>query len=200
MRGARGDSRSEVYLPYWQFPEPGINVVLKSASRPETLAAPLRDAVRDIDPNLPIARIVPLTTVVAQSIEEPRFFALLVAVFAGLALALAGVGIYGLVAYVVARRTPEIGVRLALGAGRFDVFRLIAGDGLKLTGLGMAVGVIASLVMSLSIKPLLFGVEPLDPLTFGAMIGTLFLASAIACVLPARRAMRVDPMVALRAE
>jgi putative ABC transport system permease protein len=198
--GARSGSRSEMYLPYWQFPELGINVVLKTAGRPEMLTAPLREAVLDVDPNVPVSNIAPMATLVADSIDQPRFFAVLVTVFGAVALALAAIGIYGVIAYAVAQRTAEIGVRMALGAGRRDVVALVVGDGLKLTAWGAALGLIAAAGVSLSIKSLLFGVDALDPVTFGTMTGTIVAASALACLLPAHRATRVDPMVALRTE
>ena len=200
MRGPRGESRSEVYLPYWQFPELGTNVVLKTVGKPESLAGPLRQAVRDLDPDIPVSGITAMSTVVADSIDQPRFFAVLVGVFAVLALALAIVGIYGVVSYTVAQRTAEIGVRMALGAGRRDVLALVLGDGLKLTALGVLMGIAAAAAASASLTSLLFGVEALDPATFGAMTAILGAASIMACVVPARRATRVDPMVALRTE
>ena len=200
MRGARGTSRSEVYLPYWQFTEPGINIVIKTSGRAEVLAGALRQAVRDVDPDVPVSGIAPLTSIVAESVDEPRFLARLVSVFAALALALAAVGIYGVIAYAVSQRTSEIGVRMALGAGRSDVFALVVGDGLRLTIAGIAIGLVAAAAMSVSMKSLLFGVAPFDPLTFAVMTAALVGTSALACVVPARRAARVDPMVALRTE
>jgi putative ABC transport system permease protein len=203
VRGARGDSRSEVYLPYWQFPELGTNVVLKLSDRSgqaERLAAPLAQAVREVDPNIPVGRVTPLSRMVAESIDQPRFLAVLVGVFAALALTLAIVGIYGVISYTVAQRSAEIGVRMALGAGRRDVFAMVVGDGLKLTAFGVLLGVAAAGAMSLSLESLLFGVAPLDASTFGAMTVALVAASALACLLPARRAAQVDPMVALRSE
>jgi predicted permease len=200
MRGPRGDSRSEVYLPYWQFPELGINVVLKTVGRPESLAAPLAQAVRALDPDIAVSGLTPMSTMVADSIDQPRFFALLAALFAAAALALAAIGVYGLISYTVAQRTAEIGVRMALGAGQRDVFALVIGEGMKLTALGVLVGVAAAAGVSLSLGSLLFGVTPLDVSTFGAMIATLVAASALACLVPARRAAQVDPMVALRSE
>jgi putative ABC transport system permease protein len=200
MRGARGESRNEIYLPYWQFTELGTNVVLKTAGSPEHLIGTLRHGVREIDPNVPVSSVAPMSELVADSIGAPRFFALLTGVFAVLALALAAVGIYGVMAYAVALRTPEIGVRMALGAGRRDVFALIVGDGLRLAAIGTGIGLVASALMSLSIRSLLFGVTPADPLTFAAMTALLLIAAAVACIVPAHRAAGVDPMVALRAE
>jgi putative ABC transport system permease protein len=200
MRGPRGDSRSELYLPYWQFPELGTNVIVKTNGDPAQLTSALRQAVRDVDPNTPVASVATLEAIVAESIDMPRFFAALVASFAALALALALVGIYGLVAYSVGRRTPEIGVRMALGAGERDIFTLVVLDGLKLTAAGVLVGMAGAIGVSLAIRSLLFAVAPLDPLTFSVMTVSLILAATAACILPARRATRIDPMVALKNE
>jgi putative ABC transport system permease protein len=156
--------------------------------------------VRDVDPDIPVSAIAPMTRMVAQSVDQPRFLARLASVFALLALALAAVGIYGVIAYTVAQRTAEIGVRMALGAARRDVFALVVADGLRLTTAGVVFGMIAAAAMSVGIESLLFGVDPIDPLTFGAMTAALVATSAIACIVPARRAARVDPMVALRTE
>ncbi|HET7218590.1 MAG TPA: ABC transporter permease [Vicinamibacterales bacterium] len=200
MRGPRGESRSEVYLPYWQFPELGTNVILKTSGRPDALTAPLRRAVREIDPDIPVASIQPMTSIVGDSIEQPRFLALLVGVFAGAALALAAVGIYGLIAFSVAQRTQEIGVRMALGAARADVLRLVVFDGMKLTAIGVAIGAGGAAAVGASLQSQLFGVTPLDPLTFGATGAALVCTALVACFIPAARAARVDPMVALRTE
>jgi ABC-type antimicrobial peptide transport system permease subunit len=156
--------------------------------------------VRDVDPDIPVSGIAPMSTIVSGSIDEPRFLALLVGVFAALALALAAVGIYGVIAYAVAQRTAEIGVRMALGAARKDVFALVIFDGLKLTAVGIVFGLVAAGAMSLGIESLLFGVRPIDTLTFAGMTAALVITAVAACIVPARRAARVDPMVALRAE
>ena len=200
MRGARGESRSEVYLPYWQFPEPGMNVVLKAAARPELLMPSLKQAVADVDPELPVSGMQAMTAIVAESIDEPRFFATMVSLFAALALGLSALGIYGLVAFVVAQRTSELGVRIALGASHRDLFALVVGDGLKLTLAGVAAGAAAAAALSLSLQSLLFGVAPLDLVTFAVMSAVLLGTAVLACLLPARRATRVDPMVALRTD
>jgi len=141
-----------------------------------------------------------MTTTVADSIDQPRFFARLIGVFAAIALALAGVGIYGVIAFGVAQRTSEIGVRMALGASHRDILALIARDGAMLTSTGIVIGIVAAGLVSVSLRSLLFGIEPLDTTTFVAMTAVLALASAVACLLPARRAMQVDPIVALRTE
>jgi putative ABC transport system permease protein len=182
------------------MPEPGVNIVLKTAKDPQQLVGPLRQAVRDVDPDMPVSNLTPLAQIVSDSIDEPRFFAFLVAVFAALALLLAAIGIYGVMAYAVAQRTAEIGVRMALGAGRREVFGLIVGDGLKLAAAGIGVGLILSLALSRTIRTLLFGVAAADPLTFGATTALLVAVAAVASVIPAHRAARVDPIVALRME
>ncbi len=199
-RGARQAARIETFVPYWQLPEPGMNVVLKTTGDPALLTAALKQAVLSIDPNVPVQAVTTLETIVGSSIEQPKFFAVLSAAFALLALALAAIGIYGVMAYVVAQRTTEIGVRMALGATQAEVFRLVLGDGLKLTAIGIVLGVAGSVVVARWLATMLFEVTPGDPLTLAATAGLLLLVAATACFIPARRATRVDPMAALRAE
>jgi predicted permease len=203
MRGARGEPRAEMYLPYWQFVEPGTNIVLKSAGAPqsvEALAASIRAAVKSIDPDLPVSNISTMTSIVEGSIAQPRFLAILISIFAGLAMTLSAIGIYGTMSYSVAQRTAEIGVRMALGASRQAVFGLVARDGLLLAGIGVATGTVAALLMGRGLTALLYAVAPGDPLTFIVTIATLLGAALAATILPARRATRVDPLTALRSE
>ena len=164
------------------------------------LTAPLKQLVRSLDPNVPVSGIAVLSDTVSASISQPRFFAVLAVAFAVLALVLAAIGIYGVMAYVVAQRTTEIGVRMALGASPGEVFRRIVGDGLRITAVGIVIGVAGSLLMARSLTALLFGVTPGDPLTLAVTAGVLLIVAAAACFVPARRATRVDPMVALRAD
>ena len=200
VRGARESTRVETYIPYWQMTEPGMNVILKAQGDPALLAAPLRQAVAAIDRNVPVSGITTLAEIVRDAIDQPRFMAVVASAFALLALALAAVGIYGVMAYAVAQRTTEIGVRMALGATPREVFRLIVGDGLRITGIGLMLGLLGSVVVARWLATLLFGVSPGDPVTLGTMAVVLMAAATAACVVPARRATRVDPMVALRAE
>jgi putative ABC transport system permease protein len=200
-QGARNDTRAEMYVPFWQYLEPGgSGIVLRARSNPAALIGPLKGIVSSLDPNVPVSNTALLSDMVADSIDQPRFFAVLAAGFAVLALVLAAVGIYGVMAYVVSQRTTEIGVRMALGATRSEVFRLVLGDGLKITALGIVIGVAGSLLVARWLTSLLYGVTATDPMTLAATAGILMLVAAAACFIPSRRATRVDPMVALRAE
>ena len=196
-RGARQAAKVETFIPYWQLVEPGTVVILKSAN-PARLAGPLRAAVASIDRSIPVAGITTLSEMVGDSIAQPRFFATLAGTFAALALVLAAIGLYGVMAYAVSQRTTEIGVRMALGATPGRVFRLVVGGGLRLAALGIALGVTGSIIMSRWLTTLLFGVEPRDPTTLAFTAAVLLCVSVAASVIPARRATRVDPMVAIR--
>ncbi len=149
---------------------------------------------------MPVSNIEPMKRIVESSIAQPRLLAVLVSVFAALAMTLAAIGIYGTMSYSVAQRTAEIGVRMALGATRQDVFGLVARDGLLLAGAGIAIGTTAAVLMGRSLATLLYAVTPGDPLTFVVTVAASLAAALAATVLPARRATRVDPLVALRSE
>jgi ABC-type antimicrobial peptide transport system permease subunit len=138
--------------------------------------------------------------VVARSISSERFSLILLGAFAGLALLLAGIGIYGVLSYLVGQRTREIGVRMALGAQRLDVLRMVMGDGARMTMVGAFIGLVAALALTRLMASMLFGVRPTDPVTFAAVAVLLCGIALFACYLPARRAAKVDPMVALRYE
>jgi putative ABC transport system permease protein len=200
VRGARGSNVVEAYVPYWQNGEPGVNIVLKTATDPAALAEPLRRAVKEVDATVAVASIATMERLVADSIGSSRFSAMLVGLFAALALVLAAVGLYGVMSYAVAQRTPEIGVRLALGAAERQIFGLVVGESLKLAAVGVALGAAGSIAVGRALQRMLFGVGSADVPTFVItaviLVGVVFLAS----YLPARRAMRIDPMEALRVE
>jgi putative ABC transport system permease protein len=199
-RGPEVAPLPEMYVHYRQYAERGSNIVIRAATDPARLAAPLRDAVRQIDATLPLANVATMEALEADAVATPRFVMLLMGLFAGVALTLALVGVYGVLSYAVAQRTTEIGVRMALGATRGNVLRLVVGDGLRMVGIGAAVGLAAALAAGRAMQRLLFGVGPADPATFAATAALLLIAAAVACWAPGRRATRIDPMEALRYE
>ncbi|MBA3885617.1 MAG: ABC transporter permease [Acidobacteria bacterium] len=199
VRGAREPTRVELFIPYWQWAERGIAVVLEGPNAAQ-FAPALRDVVASIDPNMPVSGVRTMDEVLRESLGQARFVATLSGAFAGLALLLAAVGIYGVMAYAMSQRRTEIGVRMALGATISGVFRLVVGDGLRLALLGTVLGIGGAVVMGRWIQTLLYGVEPTDVGTLALTAVVLLGVAAAASVIPAWRASRVDPMVALRAE
>ena len=177
-----------------------MSLMVKVAGRPEDFAASARQAVREIDASLPAFAITPLREVVTESVAQRRFSMLLLAVFAMVALFLAAVGLYGVVAYAVSQRTQEIGLRMAIGAQREDVLLMVLTGGMKLALVGIVLGVGAALALARYVQSLLFEVTPFDPWSYVATAAVLLAVSALACYVPARRATAVDPLVALRAE
>jgi putative ABC transport system permease protein len=174
--------------------------VIRTASDPAALAAAVTGLIHRADPNLPVTQVMTMDDVLSDSVAPRRFSAVLIAVFAALALLLAAVGIYGVMSYVVEQRTHEIGIRMALGARPRDVGSLLVNRGAKLAAIGLAIGLIGALALTRLLSSLLFGVKPTDPLTFTVIALLLATVAMLACYVPARRAMRVDPMVALRHE
>jgi len=192
---------SQVYVPYAQTALwPKLTVVVRASSAPMALANALRAEVRALDKHLPVSKVRTMETVRGESIAEPRFRALLIALFGAVALALATIGIYGVMAYAVVRRTHEIGLRMALGAQYGDVMKLVVRHGMFLTGLGLAIGLAGALALTRLLSAMLYGVTATDPLTFAAVSLALAGVAFCACYLPARRATRIDPIVALRCE
>jgi putative ABC transport system permease protein len=189
-----------VYLPHAQISLSGMAVAVRATASSESLVGAIRDQVKGMDPNLPLTQVLTMTEVVSRSIWQQRLFAILFGVFAGVALLLASVGIYGVMAYSVAQRTHEIGIRLALGASRGDVLRLVIVQGMKLTVVGTVIGLAGALALTRLIESLLFEVSTTDPLTFGSVAALLGIIALLACYIPARRATKVDPLVALRYE
>jgi predicted permease len=199
----REDPGPEMYVPYTQKPYPSMlimHVVLRTKAGPTSVTKSVREAVRLLDPDLPLAKLTVLTTLVDNSMAGPRFSMLLLAAFGAVALLLATIGMYGVISYSVTQRTREIGIRMALGARRRNVFGLVLGQGARLTALGLAIGLVTALGVTRTMASALYGVQTTDPLTFAVMSLLLVGVALLACYLPARRATRVDPMIALRYE
>jgi putative ABC transport system permease protein len=175
-------------------------VAVRTAGDPAALVAPARRAVVAADPEVPLFRVRTMDELASAVVAQPRLYSLLLGLFAAVAMLLAAVGIYGVMAQAVARRTPEIGLRLALGAQARDVLGMVVGDGLRLAGIGVALGVAGAVAGSRLMVSLLYGVRPLDAVTFVAVPLALLGVALAASYLPARRAARVDPMMALRTE
>jgi putative ABC transport system permease protein len=188
----------ETFLPFAKTPSPWITVLVRADGDPSALATPIRGVARSIDAGQPLFDVDLLEHRVAKSMAERRDRATVLAAFAGLALLIAVVGIYGVLSYAVARRTHEIGLRMALGAERGDVVRLVVGAGLRMAAIGMAIGLAGALLVTRVLKTFLYGVEPTDRLTFCVVCAILGAAAFLASYLPARRAAAVDPMTALR--
>lgn len=199
-RGLTADPRPTIYKPLLQNYFPELTLRVRTATPSQTLFAAVRRVVQTLDPTLPVYNLRTLAEQKDGSLYTERLAAALLALFGLLALSLAAVGIYGVLSYAVTERTREIGIRLALGARPRDLLRLVVRQGLTLTLIGLVIGVGASLALTRLIAKLLYGVSATDPLTFGAVALLLLLVALVACWLPARRAMKVDPIVALRAE
>jgi putative ABC transport system permease protein len=189
-----------VYVPYWQWPMQTPSLFVRTAGNPANFAAALYSEVKALNKNLPTPKVQTMNERLADVVAQPRFQTLLLGLFGLVALALVSAGIYGVVSYSVAQRTHEIGVRMALGAGRRDVLRLVVGQGMKPVLAGLAIGLAGALTLTRLMKALLFGVSSSDPLTFGSIALLLALVALLACWVPARRATRVNPIIALRQE
>ncbi len=186
------------YFPLDQAPMNLLSVVLRTTANPSSIFTAARAELRQIDPDLPFSGAMTMEASVASSVAGPRFYTLLLGIFAAVALALAGVGLYGVIAYAVSQRTHEIGIRIALGASRDSVLRMVVAQGLGLTVIGVAIGIIFAAIVTRVMSSLLFGVSSTDPLTFAAVGVILVVIAMLASAVPARRAARVDPVVALR--
>jgi putative ABC transport system permease protein len=199
-----GEPKAEMYVSARQgdslLPVFALSVVMRTERDPLSEAWALRTAVRDINPNQPVVRVRTMEENISGSVSEPRFRATLLAIFAGTALVLAIVGLYGLMVFTVNQRVHEIGIRMTLGAGRGDILRMVIAQGLRLAISGVLVGIAASLALSRILSGFLYGVSPTDPVTIVGVAVLLTFVALLASYLPARHAMRVDPMVALRYE
>jgi putative ABC transport system permease protein len=179
---------------------PRMTFAIRAERDPDALVPAINAALRDLEPRSAITSLAPLTRIVSNSIAAPRFYAAALGTFAGVALVLAAIGIYGLLAYSVAQRTREIGVRVALGAPRAGILALVLGQGAVLAGFGVAAGLAGAFASTRYLSSLLFGITPLDPATFAAVALVFAGVALLASYVPARRATSVDPLVALRSE
>jgi putative ABC transport system permease protein len=196
-RALESDPQSAMYMPAY---ESSMNVVVRSKIDPASLSAAVRKEVLQIDPNQPVADVKTMQAWLDSAVAGARYRTALLGLFALVALALASTGIYGVMSYSVSQRTHEVGVRMALGAQRLDVLRLVVRQGMTLVFVGVAIGLAGAFALTRLMDSLLFGVTAKDPLTFVAVAALLTLVAFVACYLPARRATKVDPLVALRYE
>ena len=198
--GLATSSPPEVYIPFSQAPNSDMTLVVRTEKAPKTVIPAVKGIVATLDKDQAIDKVTTMESLLAQSVAQPRFYSLLLGIFANLALLLAAIGTYGVISYSVAQRTHEIGVRMALGAQPRDIIRVVLVEGAFLAGVGVAAGIGGALALTRFLRSLLFEVRPTDPATFIAVAGLLTVVAFGACYIPARRAMRVDPMVALRYE
>jgi putative ABC transport system permease protein len=194
------ESKGQVYFPHEQVPTRDMMVALRTKGDPTSLASLLRAEVQALDHEQPIFDVKTMEQRVYDYLRQPRFNMVLIGAFAGLALVLAAVGIYGVISYSVAQRTQEIGIRMALGAQQGDVLRMVLQSAMLLVAIGLGIGLAAALASTRVLQSLLFGVSTTDPATFVAIAVLLAAVALLASYIPARRATKVDPMVALRYE
>ena len=199
-QGLGVEAGPQTYVPYAQSPFPGMRIVVRTTTEPLSLVSAVRAQIQSVDSEEGPTRFAPMTQLLSESVVQQRFNTLLIGLFAALAFILSAIGIYGVINYDVTQRTGEIGVRMALGAQSRDVLRLILGQGLGLTLGGLAAGLAGASLLTRFLAGLLFEVKPTDPLTYAVVAGLLALVALAACLIPARRATKVDPLVALRYE
>jgi putative ABC transport system permease protein len=199
----------EIYLPFQQSRDfysetarhyTSMTLVIRTTVEPQSLARIAEDTVRSLDRNMPVSGVVTMEQVITDTLWQQRFNLQLIGIFAALAMALAAIGLYGVMSYSVAQRAREVGLRMALGADRLDVLKLVVGQGMKLALAGVALGLLASVALTRLMEKLLFGVSATDFSTFAVIAVLLTLVALLACMIPARRATKVDPMIALRSE
>lgn len=200
MYGLANPARLEVYVPLLQFPPHGMTLLVKSSKEPGRLSAAIRHVVASIDKEQPVFGIATMQDVVDASVSKPRTTLILLGLFSGLALVLAAIGIYGVISYSVGQREKELGIRIALGAERGDVLRLVLTEGGKIALAGIVAGIAASLGLTQLMAKLLYSVSAFDPVIFSAAALGLASIAMAACYIPARRSVGMDPLIALRQE
>jgi len=189
-----------IYIPLGQEYQAGMTVMVRTQGDPSALIAPLRSEMRSLNKDVPVFAVQTITERIGRQLAAERMTAVLLSIFGGVALLLAAIGVYGVMAYSVAQRNREIGIRMALGAERIDILRLIVGQGLTLVMIGTGIGLLMAFALTRVLRNQLFGISATDPLTFGAIIALMIIVGLLACYLPARKATNVDPLVALRYE
>jgi putative ABC transport system permease protein len=199
-RNLREEPLPFIYTPFAQEPQSGMTLIVRTAGDPSALLGAVRNEVGAINKDVPLFAVQTMTQRIGSQLATDRVIAVLLSVFGGCALLLAAIGIYGVVGYAVAQRTHEIGIRIALGADQRDILKLIVSQGMVLTAIGAGIGLVLALAATQLLKSLLFGISATDPLTFVSVVVVLVGVALLACYLPARRAMKVDPLVALRYE
>jgi len=198
QRNPGAPAAPQLFMPYAQRTTRTVRIVVRTAGDPLALVPSVRSEIRAIDPNLAIAEFTPLDQLVARSVARPRFYTALLALFAGVALALAATGIFGVMSYAVAQRAREISIRMALGARTGNVLLMIVGRAVALAALGLSIGIAAALALGRVIRQQLFGVPLLDPITLVVVVLVLMASATVASLVPARRAAGLDPGTALR--
>ena len=189
-----------VYGSVYQISRVRVNLVARTREDPRLMIKRIHDAIRAVDPQQTITASFTLDEAIGEAVARPRLLVVLLGLFGGMGLVLGALGIYGVLAYLVAQRTREIGVRLALGAQTGDVLRMVVGGGLRLAAIGVAIGVVGALALTRLMQGVLYEVTPTDPLTFGLVVVGLLSVAAVASLVPAVRATRVDPLIAIRAD
>jgi len=198
--GLNSQPKPAIYVPMDLMSRIKFDLFIRTAGNPLAVAGSVRRVIHQVEPEQPIQQMAPLEQVVYESIAQPRFFAVVMAFFGAMALLLSAIGVFAVLSYSVRQRTHEIGIRMALGAEKRDVLGMVVGQGIRLALIGVAIGIVGALALTRFLSSLLYGVTPTDPLTFAAVSLVLIAVALLSCYLPARRAAKVDPMVALRYE
>ena len=200
LEGVDQDTPMQAFLPLTQEPPRSVGIVARTSVDPMNAARDVETVVQSLDKDLPVTKMQPMTALMSGAISRQRLSMVVLAVFAAVAMLVAAVGLYGVVAHSVTERTREIGVRMALGAEGRQVLRLFVRQGLLTAAAGTAIGLVGAAGLTRVLESLLFGVKPTDPLTLGAVAALLLAVALVACYVPARRASRIDPLIALRAD